>query len=216
MPVYQITLFILIAYLIGSIPTAVWLGKLFYETDVRRHGSGNAGATNTFRVLGVKLGVPVLLIDILKGYFAIQLLHLSTIPPDSSAFINLQLVVGAAALTGHIYPVYAGFKGGKGIATLLGVMLAIHPLATLACMGIFILVFTLSKIVSLSSMAAALSFPVIIILVFQSENQILSVFSIIIAVMVLYTHRKNINRIMNREESKIQFKRNEDESNKHS
>lgn len=211
MPVYQITFFILTAYLIGSIPTAVWLGKLFYETDVRRHGSGNAGATNTFRVLGPKLGVPVLLIDILKGYLAIQLLHYTTIPSNNSAFINIQLVVGAAALIGHIYPVYAGFKGGKGIATLLGVMLAVHPLATLACTGIFLLVFTLSKIVSLSSMAAALSFPIIIILVFQTENKILSAFSIIIAVMVLLTHRKNINRILNNEETKIKFKNTEDD-----
>ena len=205
MPLYQIILFLFTAYLIGSIPTAIWLRKLFYETDVRRHGSGNAGATNTFRILGPKLGVPVLLIDILKGYLALQLLHLAPATLGSAGFTNFQLILGAGALIGHIYPVYAGFKGGKGIASLLGVMFAIHPQATLACLGIFSLVFYLSKIVSLSSMSAAMSFPFIIILVFRTENKVLAAFSVIIALLVLYTHRKNIIRILNGEEPKIKL-----------
>lgn len=210
MPFYQIIIFLFSAYLIGSVPTAVWLGQLFYATDIRRHGSGNAGATNTFRVLGPKIGVPVLFIDIFKGYAALQLLHLSSISPPGETFTNLQLMMGAGALIGHIYPVYAGFKGGKGIATLLGIMLAVHTQATLSCMAVFTLVFYLSKMVSLASMSAALSFPFIMILVFQTENKILAVFSIIIALLVLYTHRKNIGRILNNEEPKVKLKKQRD------
>ncbi len=193
------------AYLLGSIPSAVWLGKIFYKIDVRKYGSGNAGATNTFRVLGPKIGLPVLILDTLKGYFAVQLIQFITHLPAGWDPVSVQLVLGATALLGHILPVFAGFKGGKGIATLLGIIFAVHPLASFLSVVIFSLVFTLSKIVSLASITAAMSFPFIIILIFKPESTVLSVFSVIIAVLVLFTHRKNIIRILNNDESKFRF-----------
>lgn len=192
-----------LAYLIGSIPTAVWIGRIFYDIDVREYGSGNAGATNTFRVLGKKAGIPVLIIDCFKGFLAVSLVYVFTEEPISTdAFVNYQLALGIAAVIGHIFPVFAGFRGGKGIATLLGLMLAIHYQGALIAMLIFLLVFALTKFVSLGSMTAALSFPFVIVLVFQTTVPSLIVFSMFIAILVLITHQKNIERLVRREESK--------------
>ena len=182
---------LVVAYLLGSIPTAVWVGKVFYDTDVREYGSGNAGATNTFRVLGKKAGIPVLLIDCLKGLAAVMLSRFFT---DES--------LGTAAVIGHIFPVFAGFRGGKGIATLLGVMLAIHHQGALMALVVFVLVFGFTRFVSLGSMCAAVSFPFFIILVFHTTVPSLIIFSIFIAILVLITHQKNIERLIRREESK--------------
>ncbi|MDP4663981.1 MAG: glycerol-3-phosphate 1-O-acyltransferase PlsY [Salibacteraceae bacterium] len=194
---------LLLAYIMGSIPTAVWVGKAFYGIDVREYGSGNAGATNTFRVLGKKAGIPVLLVDSLKGFGAVSLIHLFAEEPISTdAYVNYQLALGIAAVIGHIFPVFAGFRGGKGIATLLGIMLAIHTEGALLAMSIFIIVFAITKFVSLGSMVAAISFPFIIVLVFQSTVPSLIVFSMFIAILVLITHQKNIERLVRREESK--------------
>src|SRR3954463_4049953 len=159
---------ILTGYLFGSIPTAVWIGKFFYNIDVREYGSGNAGATNTFRVLGKKAGIPVLLIDVLKGFAAVCLAYLSEYRPSSNQFINLQLVLGIASLVGHIFPIFASFRGGKGIATLLGIILAVHPYAAFCAIAVFIITLLISSYVSLSSMTAALCFPVIVIGVFKT------------------------------------------------
>ncbi|MBL7892970.1 MAG: glycerol-3-phosphate 1-O-acyltransferase PlsY [Bacteroidia bacterium] len=193
---------LIIAYLIGSIPSAVWIGKIFYGIDVREYGSGNAGATNTFRVLGKKAGIPVLFIDILKGFAAVQLPYLTELVPGSVQFVNLQLVLGVAALFGHIFPLFAAFKGGKGIATLLGIILAVHPYAALVSIGVFLVVFLISKYVSLGSITAALTFPIIVIVVFKTRIPSLVIFSMVIAVLVLITHQKNIERLIKREESK--------------
>lgn len=193
---------LIIAYLIGSIPSAVWIGKIFYGIDVREYGSGNAGATNTFRVLGKKAGIPVLFIDILKGFAAVQLPYLTELVPGSVQFVNLQLVLGVAALFGHIFPLFAAFKGGKGIATLLGIILAVHPYAALVSIGVFLVVFLVSKYVSLGSITAALTFPIIVIVVFKTRIPSLVIFSMVIAVLVLITHQKNIERLIKREESK--------------
>lgn len=193
------------AYLLGSIPSAVWIGKFFYKIDVREYGSGNAGATNTFRVLGKKAGIPVLLIDTLKGFVAVSLAYLSKYEPGSNQFINLQLVLGIASLVGHIFPIFASFRGGKGIATLLGIILAVHTSAALISIGIFIVVLLISGYVSLGSMVAAVAFPVIVILVFQTKVPSLIIFSILIAIMVLITHQKNIERLLRREESKAKI-----------
>ncbi|MBI2269799.1 MAG: glycerol-3-phosphate 1-O-acyltransferase PlsY [Bacteroidetes bacterium] len=193
---------LIIAYLIGSIPSAVWIGKIFYGIDVREYGSGNAGATNTFRVLGKKAGMPVLLIDILKGFAAVQLPYLTELVPGSVQFVNLQLVLGVAALFGHIFPLFAAFKGGKGIATLLGIILAVHPYAALMSIAVFLVVFLVSKYVSLGSITAALTFPIIVIVVFKTRIPSLVIFSMVIAVLVLITHQKNIERLIKREESK--------------
>jgi glycerol-3-phosphate acyltransferase PlsY len=200
-----ILVFVIIAYLLGSIPNSVWIGKFFYNIDVREFGSGNAGATNTFRVLGRKAGIPVLIFDILKGTLAVALSYLSELSPGSSEFTELQLGLGVAALIGHIFPVFAGFRGGKGVATLLGVVICILPLACALSLGVFLLVLLSTRIVSLSSMLAGLFFPVFLNLVLGNTNPILAVFSVIVAVMLILTHRKNIRRLMRNEETRIRL-----------
>lgn len=190
------------AYLIGSIPTAVWWGKRFYGIDVREFGSGNAGATNTFRVLGKKAGIPVLIIDIVKGILATSLAFISPYVFDSNQFVNLELGLGIAALVGHIFPVFAGFRGGKGVATILGVVICLTPFTSLLVLFVFLSVLIVSKYVSLSSMAAGLSFPLILNLVLKNTNETLMAFSVFVAVMLIVTHKKNISRLWKRQESK--------------
>jgi glycerol-3-phosphate acyltransferase PlsY len=202
----QNILLLVVAYLLGSIPTAVWVGKYFYNIDVREHGSGNAGATNVFRVLGKKAGIPVLIIDVLKGLFATLLASYSTLANNPSELINFQLCLGAVALIGHIFPVFASFRGGKGIATLLGIIIAIVPSAAMLAILVFILVLVSSKIVSLSSMIAAIAFPIIIIFIQKTNEMSLITFSLLISIIVIITHRKNIVRILKKEEGKISFK----------
>jgi acyl phosphate:glycerol-3-phosphate acyltransferase len=198
-----VLILVLIAYLFGSIPTSVWIGKFFYNIDIREFGSGNAGATNTFRVLGKKAGIPVLIIDILKGTVAVALAYLSTFEIGSTEFINLQLGLGVAALIGHIFPVFAGFRGGKGVATILGIVVCILPLACSLSLVIFLVVLVLSRIVSLSSMIAGISFPIFLNIVLGNSNPILTVFSIVVAALLLITHRKNIVRLLNKQENKV-------------
>ncbi len=201
----MIALLIILAYLIGSIPTAVWIGKFFYNIDVREFGSGNAGATNTFRVLGQKAGIPVLIIDILKGSLAVSAAFLSTYDSVSDEFINLQLVLGIAALVGHIFPVFAGFRGGKGVATILGIVIFILPLSCCLSLLVFLMVLFASRMVSLSSMLAGISFPFFLHFAFHNSNSVLTIFSIAVALLLIVTHRKNIIRIINKQESKIKF-----------
>lgn len=193
------------AYLLGSIPTAVWVGKRFYNIDVREYGSGNAGATNVFRVLGKKAGIPVLLIDVIKGFLAVNIAYLSKYDVGSNQFINLQLVLGIASLVGHIFPIFASFRGGKGIATLLGIIIAIYPYAAIISIVIFLIVFLLFGYVSLGSMTAAVAFPIIVIFVFKTHVPALIIFSILITIMVLITHQKNIERLLRREEPKTKL-----------
>lgn len=201
-------LLILSAYLIGSVPSSVWIGKWFYGTDVREHGSGNAGFTNTVRVLGWKAGVPVFFIDVLKGYLAVSIIRFSQVYfPGTADYVNFQLLLGAAAVIGHIFPVYVGFKGGKGVATLLGILLAIQPNPTLICMGIFLVVFLTTRYVSLSSMIAGISFPILIIFVFKTTISSLVIFSMIVSILLILTHQKNIERLLNKEESKARIVR---------
>jgi len=192
-------LYILLSYFIGAIPSSVWIGKRFYNLDVREHGSGNAGATNTFRVIGKKAGVVVLLLDIMKAWFATVVL--STMAGDKS--IDYMLALGLVAVLGHVFPIYIGFRGGKGIASLLGVIIAIHPLASLYSIIVFITTLLISRFVSLSSILAACAFPVLIIIHFQSTNRSLIIFSLMVAVLVIFTHKKNIERLFNKEESKV-------------
>lgn len=199
----MVLLLVLIAYLFGSIPTSVWIGKFFYNIDIREFGSGNAGATNTFRVLGKKAGIPVLIIDILKGTAAVALAYLSIFEIGSTEFINLQLGLGVAALIGHIFPVFAGFRGGKGVATILGIVVCILPLACSLSLVVFLVVLVLSRIVSLSSMIAGISFPIFLNIVLGNSNPILTIFSIVVAALLLITHRKNIVRLLNKQENKV-------------
>jgi glycerol-3-phosphate acyltransferase PlsY len=195
---------ILVAYLIGSIPTAFLVGKGFHAVDLRREGSGNLGATNTFRVLGRKSGILVLLIDILKGWLLVTLAA-QILPPIAGSLITLKLSIGAAAVIGHILPVYMGFKGGKGVATILGVVLGIHPWSALICLGIFLVLFLLTRYVSLGSIVAACSFPILVILVFKAEDPALIHFSWLFALLILLTHHKNIDRLLRNQENKMRF-----------
>ncbi len=207
MNILLIAIVFVAAYLIGSICTAVWLGKWYYGIDIRQHGSGNSGATNTFRVLGKKPGSIVMLIDILKGWAATSLAGLlvvfNAIPEDHS-IVYYQLGLGMLAVVGHIFPVYERFKGGKGVATLLGMMLAIQPEVALVCIGVFVVVLFVSKYVSLGSILGALSFPMLLLLHprFHPDNPILIIFGFILFAVVVITHRKNINRLIAGEESK--------------
>lgn len=197
------TLAILTAYIIGSIPTAVWVGKIFYGVDVREYGSGNAGASNTFRILGKKAGVPVLIIDMLKGWGSTNLVYFFSIsPPGSLQWVNFQLALGVTAVIGHIFPVFAGFRGGKGIATLFGMLIAVHPEAALFCVIIFIGLLIITRYVSLSSMSAGLAFPVLVIFFFKESVNSLVLFAISVAVLILITHQKNIERLLKGKESK--------------
>ncbi len=194
---------ILTAYLLGSLPSAVWIGKFFYNIDVRQHGSGNAGATNTLRVLGKKAALPVLIIDILKGWAAVKVSFFVAEMLGKEEFNSLQLTLGAAALIGHIYPVFANFKGGKGVATLLGVTLAIHPLSAAVGIMVFALILLVTQYVSLSSIFAGLSFPISILILFPSSSPTLVLFSLLTPAIILVTHQKNIERLLRKEETKI-------------
>ncbi len=201
---------ILVAYLIGSIPTSVWIGKVFYGKDIRDYGSGNAGATNTFRVLGKKAGIPVLLIDILKGSIAVYLAgyvdNFSDAVLTSNELINMQLALGIAALFGHIFPIYVGFRGGKGVATLFGAVIALQPEAAIIAIAIFLITLVITRYVSLSSMIAGFSFPILIIVILKETTISLVVFSMLIAILLLFTHQKNIERLLAKEENKANIK----------
>jgi glycerol-3-phosphate acyltransferase PlsY len=192
----------------------VWIGQAFYGIDVREYGSGNAGATNTFRVLGKKAGIAVMVLDILKGYTATNLAYLIglsvTGPQDSVQFVNYQLALGVTAVMGHLFPVFAGFRGGKGIATLFGMILAVHTGAALICVLTFVVVLLISKYVSLSSLLSGFSFPLSIIFIFQSPIRSVVLYGMCICVLILVTHQKNIERLLKGKESKVDlFKRKE-------
>lgn len=196
--------FLLVSYLIGSIPTAVWVGKAFYNKDVRDFGSNNAGATNTFRVLGKKAGIPVLIIDVLKGWFCAYVLARQLHPSFlSNPAVNTQVAFGIAAIVGHIYPIFAGFRGGKGVATALGIIIALHVEASLSCFGVFLIMLFTTRIVSLSSMVAAISFPLFVGFIFPESYHSLVVFSIVMSVLIVLTHTKNIQRLLKGEEKRI-------------
>ena len=192
------------AYLLGSIPTSVWLGKALKGVDLREHGSGNAGATNAFRVLGKPIGSVVLVLDMLKGFLAVNLALLQhELVPGSEAWMILKIGLGLLAVVGHIFPVFAGFRGGKGVATITGVALAIHPLAALAAMGIYLLVFLLTRISAMGSLTAVLTYPIWINWVFKSEYLTIRIFSLVVVLLVLITHRSNILRLVRGEEKSL-------------
>lgn len=192
------------AYLLGSIPTSVWLGKALKGVDLREHGSGNAGATNAFRVLGKPIGSIVLVLDMLKGFLAVNLALLQhELVPGSEAWMILKIGLGLLAVVGHIFPVFAGFRGGKGVATITGVALAIHPLAALATMGIYLLVFLLTRISAMGSLTAVLTYPIWINWVFKSEYLTIRIFSLVVVLLVLITHRSNILRLVRGEEKSL-------------
>jgi acyl phosphate:glycerol-3-phosphate acyltransferase len=194
----------LIAYLLGSIPTAVWLGKVKYGIDVREHGSKNAGATNTFRVLGKKPGIVVLSVDIFKGIAAVvlpALLFGKGLTDDE--LINVRVLSAICAVLGHVLPIFAGFKGGKGVATSLGVIIGLHPETAGICLGLFLIVFMISGFVSLGAITAAVAFPIVLVLLFNVNSPIFISFSILLSAAVIIAHRKNIKRLLSGTENKM-------------
>lgn len=200
---YEVILIIL-AYLIGSIPTAVWVSKYFFDIDIRQYGSGNSGATNTFRVLGSKAGSFVFFVDMLKGFMAVDLAYfIATYQHDNVALTNFQVLLGISAVIGHIFPIWAGFKGGKGIATLFGMILAIQPLVAASLVAVFVIMLFVTRYVSLSSITASIAFPVMIFFIFREPEIMYRVFAVATAVMVVLTHHKNINRLLAGNENKV-------------
>lgn len=195
-----ISILIVAGYLLGSIPSAVWIGKWFYGTDVREHGSHNAGATNTLRVLGRRAALPVFIIDAAKGYAAVMLSHFTDLEGD--AFFFLKIGLTAAAILGHIFPVFASFKGGKGVATLAGCMLAITPIPMVMGLATFVIVLAVTHYVSLGSITGGVLFPVYIIIANGFHSPYKIAFGVLVAVVLLITHRKNIKRLREGTESK--------------
>lgn len=182
--------FLVFAYLMGSIPTAVLYGRLVHGVDIRKHGSGNAGATNSLRVLGKKAGITVLIIDMLKGIIPILVCrYFFSDDPETL------IIIGFASVIGHLLPVFAGFKGGKGVATSFGVILALYPLAALVCLIVFILLVYLTKYVSLSSMAGSLSF-LVFSLIALPELRFFQLMCLVLFLLLVFTHRENIKRLL--------------------
>ncbi|HZH99819.1 MAG TPA: glycerol-3-phosphate 1-O-acyltransferase PlsY [Flavisolibacter sp.] len=204
-------LLIVVAYLIGSIPTSVWVSKAFFGIDIREYGSGNAGATNTYRVLGSKWGTFVMIVDMIKAIVAVKLAFFL---PDSFEYelylINMQIGLGLAAVIGHIYPIWAEFRGGKGVASLFGMVLGIQPNVALCCVGVFLLVLFLTRWVSLSSIIAGIAFPIFILAIFNEPEHLYRVFAVIVGMLVLFTHQKNIARIINGSEGKVPILKHRD------
>lgn len=215
--VESVSIIILLSYLIGSIPTAVWVGKLFYGIDIREHGSGNAGATNTFRVLGWKSGVLVSLIDILKGfvaaYYVSQLgFWLGGIPMYAFNIWNIDIfmrvVAGLFAVVGHMYPLYAGFKGGKGVITAAGMLFGIEPVSISLALSVFLILLFTTRYVSLASIIASISYPLFLlfmryVLGMTELDGSLMVFSSAVAIGIVLKHTGNIKRLMNGTENRI-------------
>jgi glycerol-3-phosphate acyltransferase PlsY len=205
---------ILLAYLIGSIPTAVWVSKSVFGIDIRDYGSGNAGATNSFRVLGTKWGSFVMLIDVTKGIIATSLYILIPFYLNNElARTNFMIALGMVAVIGHIFPIFANFRGGKGVATLLGMALAIQPMVALLCLVVFLITLLSTRFVSLSSMLAGVAFMVLILFIFNEKETIYRLFAIIVAMMVVVTHQKNITRLFKGTENKLPSFKNRSRGN---
>lgn len=207
-----IPLLIIGAYLMGSIPSAVWIGRIFFNVDVRRHGSGNAGATNVLRTLGTAAAIPVFVIDAMKGYGAVMLSWFSLLAPYASScefsepFINLRIALMVAAIAGHIFPIFASFRGGKGVATIAGCLIAMTPIPLVCSFIVFVVFWSVSHFVSLGSIMAAVVFPFAVFLKFvivgESISPTMMIFSVILASAVIFMHRANIKRIRTKTESK--------------
>lgn len=197
-------LLIVIAYLIGSIPTALLISKNFFGIDIRDYGSGNMGATNTFRVLGSKYGTIVMICDILKGMAAVFLYNL--LPyylHNEFDRTNLMVGLGLAAVLGHIFPIFAEFKGGKGVATLFGMILAVQPVIAASCVGVFLLVLFFTRYVSLSSIFAGIALPICVLWIWNDDVVLYRVFAVLVACMIILTHQKNIIKLLRGNESRV-------------
>jgi glycerol-3-phosphate acyltransferase PlsY len=195
---------IILAYLIGSIPTALIISKKFFGIDIRDFGSGNMGATNAFRVLGPKYGTIIMVLDILKGIFAVGLFYfLPYYLTNELERTNFMMGLGLAAVVGHIFPVFANFKGGKGVATLLGMLIAVQPIIAVCCIGVFLFVLFLTRYVSLSSILGAIMLPVCVLWIWNEHEISYRLFALLVALLVIITHQKNISRLLKGAENRI-------------
>jgi acyl phosphate:glycerol-3-phosphate acyltransferase len=206
-------LLILLAYLIGSIPTALIVSRKFFGIDIRDYGSGNMGATNTFRVLGKKYGIIVMAADIFKGLIAVGLFYFMPYyikHVNELERTNFMLGLGLAAVIGHIFPIWANFKGGKGVATLFGMILAIQPVIALSCVGVFLLVLYLTRFVSLSSILAGVMLPISVLWIWNEHEVLYRVFALLVAVLIIVTHQKNIGKLLRGVENRVPIFKNRD------
>ncbi len=211
-----IAIITVLSYLVGSIPTAIIVARVMRGIDIRQHGSGNAGGTNVIRVLGWKAGVFVILCDMAKGLFAtmvISRLMFGALPFENTTpfddYVVVQIIAGCAAMLGHIWTLFAGFKGGKGIATAGGMLIGVAPVEVAVSLGVFLVVFLISHYVSLGSLSAASTFPLTMFLrenVFMAHipsYNTLIWFSVAISLLVIYTHRANIQRLLKGTENRV-------------
>ncbi|MBL0146484.1 MAG: glycerol-3-phosphate 1-O-acyltransferase PlsY [Chitinophagaceae bacterium] len=195
---------IILAYLIGSIPTALIISKKYFGIDIRDYGSGNMGATNTFRVLGKKYGTIVMIFDILKGMAAVALYNfLPFYLSNELERTNFMIGLGLSAVIGHIFPIFANFKGGKGVATLFGMILAVQPVVAITCVGVFLLVLYLTRYVSLSSILGAVMLPISVLWIWNEHELMYRIFALLVAILVIVTHQKNISRILRGIETRV-------------
>ncbi len=208
-------LLIITAYLIGSIPTALIISRQYFGIDIREYGSGNMGATNAFRILGAKYGTIIMVLDVLKGMLAVGLFYLMPFY-ISNEFerTNFMIALGLSAVIGHILPVFADFKGGKGVATLLGMILAIQPVIALTCIGVFLIVLFLTRYVSLSSILGAVMLPICVLWIWNEDELTYRIFALLVAAMVIITHQKNISRIIKGAENRVPILKYRDRKNK--
>jgi glycerol-3-phosphate acyltransferase PlsY len=191
-------LLLAVSYLLGATPTSYWVGKVFHRIDLREYGSGNLGATNALRVFGWKWAVPVMVVDIAKGYVPVRLL-----PAVSDASFGWILAFGAAAIVGHMFSLWVGFRGGKGVATSAGVLLGLAPWAALGAFGVWGLTLLVTRYVSVASMGAAISLPALVVLTPHQGGGGLLGFTVALAIVVVWAHRANVRRLMRGEEHRI-------------
>ncbi len=209
-------LLIILAYLIGSVPTALIISKKFFGIDIREYGSGNMGATNAFRILGPKYGIIIMVLDILKGLIAVGLFYfLPYYLTNELERTNFMMGLGLAAVLGHIFPVFANFKGGKGVATLLGMLIAVQPVVAVCCAGVFFVVLFITRYVSLSSILGAIMLPISVIWIWNEHELSYRIFALLVAFMVIITHQKNIVRLLNGVERRMPILKHRDKKKEH-
>jgi glycerol-3-phosphate acyltransferase PlsY len=204
---FSIFVIIILSYLVGSFPTAIIVSKIVLKDDIRNHGSGNAGATNVFRVMGWKPALFVILIDIGKGLLAVSVVSTIRFGPLSMDPSFVQILSGAAAIAGHVWTLFAGFRGGKGVGTAFGVLISLMPIPSLIAFGVWIGLILITRIVSVGSISAAVVLPIALILqkqLFRPEIPVsFVVISILTALLILFTHRSNIRRLIRGEEHRF-------------
>ena len=204
-------LLIILAYLIGSVPTALIISKRFFGIDIREYGSGNMGATNAFRILGPKYGTIIMVLDILKGMLAVGLFYfLPYYLSNELERTNFMMGLGLAAVLGHIFPIFANFKGGKGVATLLGMLIAVQPVVAVCCVAVFVVVLYTTRYVSLSSILGAIMLPISVLWIWNEHELSYRIFALLVAFLVIITHQKNISRLIKGRENRIPILKHRD------